>query len=292
MDGMIKKLEMIAEKYEPLDVKRSKEAAAKNGRVPKDEFQRIQFEIADQIKEIRRLIKERDEEEASNPGQAKAVRLAHDVRMSLGAVQDNLAKLEAEEAKMEKKANTEIAKMEKKKKNVNPEIRKELENAISARKEVVKNVQDHISECTMLEKKRALGAAAFTASTTTIKGNDPTVTSLPDVDDPRFQKLMENDKQIDELLGIVSKNVATLKDEALEMNKAIKEQGQLLDDLDVEVEQANNRLVDATAQVKKLTDKINSKGDTCCIMIFLAVMLVAILMLCYRLAKKNLGGGA
>jgi len=289
MDGLIRKLEVIAEKYEPLEEKRKREDAAKNGRVAKDEFQRIQFEIADQIREIRQLIKERDEEEASNPGQARAVRLAHDVRMSLGAVQDNLAKLEAEEAKMEKKANSELAKMEKKKKTVNPEIRKELENAIAARKEVVKNVQDHVSECTMLEKKRALGSAAFTASTTsTTAGNDPTVTSLPDVDDPRFQKLLENDKQIDELLGVVSRNVATLKDEALEMNKALKEQGELLEDLDVEVEHANNRLVDATAQVKKLTDKINSKGDTCCIVIFLTVMLVAIVLLCYRLAKKNL----
>ena len=189
---------------------------------------------------------------------------------------------------MEKKANTELTKMEKKKKTVNPELRKEVENAIAARKEVVKNVQDHVQECTMLEKKRALGSAAFVATTTTSAGNDPTVTSLPDVDDPRFQKLLENDKQIDELLGIVSRNVATLKDEALEINKALKEQSELLDDLDVEVEGANSRLVDATAQVKKLTDKINSKGDTCCIVIFLAVMLVAIVMLCYRLAKKNL----
>jgi len=288
MDALIQKLEKIADQYEPLEEKRKKEDAAKNGRVPKDEFQRIQFEIADQIKEIRQLIKERDEEEASNPGQAKAVRLAHDVRMSLGAVQDNLSKLEAEEAKMEKKANSEIAKMEKKKKNVNPELRKELENAITARKEVVKNVQDHVQECTLLEKKRALGSAAFTATTSTTAGNDPTVTSLPDVDDPRFQKLLENDKQIDELLGIVSKNVATLKDEAIEMNKALKEQGELLEDLDVEVDHANSRLVDATAQVKKLTDKINSKGDTCCIVIFLAVMLVAIVLLCFRLIKKNL----
>jgi len=287
MDALIKKLETIAEKYEPLEEKRKKEDAAKSGRVAKDEFQRIQFEVADQIREIRQLIKERDEEEAANPGQAKAVRLAHDVRMSLSAVQDNLQKLEAEEAKMEKKANNELHKMEKKKKNVNPEIRKELENAIQARKEVVKNVQDHVQECTMLEKKRALGNAAFTATTSTTAGNDPTVTSLPDVDDPRFQKLMENDKEIDELLGIVSKNVATLKDEAIEINKALKEQGELLDDLDVEVEKTSQRLVDAAQQVKKLTDKINSSSDTCCIVIFLAVMLIAIIFLIYRLVRKN-----
>jgi len=290
MDALIKKLEDIADKYEPLEEKRKREDATKPGRVAKDEFQRIQFEIADQIREIRMLIKQRDEEEAANPGQAKAVRLAHDVRMSLGAVQDNLTKLQAEEAKMEKKANSEIAKMEKKKKNnVNPEIRKELENAIQARKDVVKNVQDHVAECTMLEKKRALGNAAFTAaSSSSLTGNDPTVTSLPDVDDPRFQKLMENDKEIDELLGIVSKNVATLKDEAVEINKALKEQGELLDDLDVEVEKTSQRLVDAAQQVKKLTDKINSSQDTCCIVIFLAVMLIAIIFLIYRLIKKNL----
>jgi len=288
MDALIKKLEDIAEKYEPLEEKRKREDAQKPGRVAKDEFQRIQFEIADQIREIRQLIKERDDEEAANPGQAKAVRLAHDVRMSLGAVQDNLQKLEEEEKKMEKKANHELAKMEKKKKGVDPEIRKELENAIQARKDVVKNVQDHVSECSMLEKKRALGNAAFTATTTsTTAGNDPTVTSLPDVDDPRFQKLMENDKEIDELLGIVSKNVATLKDEAIEINKALKEQSELLDDLDVEVEKTSQRLVDAAQQVKKLTDKINSSSDTCCIVIFLAVMLIAILFLIYRLVRKN-----
>jgi len=288
MDALIKKLEDIAEKYEPLEEKKKREDAQKPGRVAKDEFQRIQFEIADQIKEIRALIKERDEEEAANPGQSRAVRLAHDVRMSLGAVQDNAQKLEAEEAKMEKKANRELEKLEKKKK-ATPELRKEVENAIQARKEVLNNVRGHISECTMLEKKRALGNAAFTATTTTSStGNDPTVTSLPDVDDPRFQQLLQNDKEIDELLGIVSKNVATLKDEAIEINKSLKEQGQLLDDLDVEVEKTSQRLVDAAQQVKKLTDKINSSSDTCCVVIFLAVMLIAIIFLIYRLIKKNL----
>jgi len=287
MDALLKKLEEIAEKYEPEDEKLKKQST-KPGRVAKDEFQRIQFEIADQIREIRALIKERDEEEAANPGQARAVRLAHDVRMSLGAVQDNAQKLEAEEAKMEKKAQHELAKMEKKKKGVNPELRKEVENAIQARKEVLNNVKGHISECTMLEKKRALGSAAFTATTTTSSGgNDPTVSSLPDVDDPRFQQLLQNDKEIDELLGIVSKNVATLKDEAVEINKALKEQGQLLDDLDVEVEHTSQRLVDAAQQVKKLTDKINSSSDSCCIVLFLAIMLVAILFLIYRLVRKN-----
>ena len=57
MDALIKKLEDIAEKYEPLEEKRKREDAQKPGRVAKDEFQRIQFEIADQIREIRQLIK-------------------------------------------------------------------------------------------------------------------------------------------------------------------------------------------------------------------------------------------
>jgi len=288
MDALIKKLEDIAEKYEPLEEKRKREDATKPGRVAKDEFQRLQFEIADDIKEIRLLIKKRDDEEAANPGQAQAVRYAHEVRMNLGVVQDKLQKLEEEEKKMEKKATHELAKMEKKKKNsVNPELRKEVENAIQARKDIVKNVQDHISECSMLEKKRALGNAAFATTTSSTTGSDPTVTSLPDVDDPRFQKLLENDKQIDELLGIVSKNVATLKDEAMEMNKALKEQSELLDDLDVEVEHTSQRLVDAAQQVKKLTDKINSRSDTCCVVIFLTIMLLAIVFLIYRLIKKK-----
>ena len=59
MDALLQKLEAIAEKYEPLEEKRKKEDAAKSGRVAKDDFQRIQFEIADQIKEIRMLIKVR-----------------------------------------------------------------------------------------------------------------------------------------------------------------------------------------------------------------------------------------
>lgn len=215
------------------------------------------------------------------------MRLAHDVRMSLGAVQENLEKLQKEEAKLEKKTNTEIAKLEKKKKAVNPEARKELENAIAARKEVVKNVQDHVAECTALEKKRALGNAAFTASTTTTTGNDPTVTSLPDVDDPRFQKLVENDKQIDELLGVLSGNVKTLKEEAVAMNQSVKEQGKLLDELEVEVDHADQRLKETTAQVKAVTDKIKSKSDTCCMSIFMIAILVAIVLLIVRLVRKN-----
>lgn len=57
MDGLIKKLETIVEQYEPPEEKKKKEDAAKSGRVAKDEFQRVQFEIADQIREIRQLIK-------------------------------------------------------------------------------------------------------------------------------------------------------------------------------------------------------------------------------------------
>lgn len=207
--------------------------------------------------------------------------------MSLGAVQENLEKLEKEEAKLEKKTNSEIAKLEKKKKAVNPEVRQELENAIAARKEVVKNVQDHVAECTALEKKRALGNAAFTASTTTTTGNDPTVTSLPDVDDPRFQKLVENDKKIDELLGVLSGNVQTLKEEAVAMNQSVKEQGKLLDELEVEVDHADQRLKETTAQVKAVTDKIKSKGDTCCMSIFMIAILIAIILLIVRLVRKN-----
>ena len=207
--------------------------------------------------------------------------------MSLGAVQENLEKLEKEEAKLEKKTNSEIAKLEKKKKAVNPEVRQELENAIAARKEVVKNVQDHVAECTALEKKRALGNAAFTASTTTTTGNDPTVTSLPDVDDPRFQKLVENDKKIDELLGVLSGNVQTLKEEAVAMNQSVKEQGKLLDELEVEVDHADQRLKETTAQVKAVTDKIKSKSDTCCMSIFMIAILVAIILLIVRLVRKN-----
>lgn len=207
--------------------------------------------------------------------------------MSLGAVQENLEKLQKEEAKLEKRTNTEIAKMEKKKKTVNPEARQELENAIAARKEVVKNVQDHVAECTALEKKRALGNAAFTASTTTTTGNDPTVTSLPDVDDPRFQKLIENDKQIDELLGVLSGNVKTLKEEAVAMNQSVKEQGKLLDELEVEVDHADQRLKETTAQVKAVTDKIKSKSDTCCMSIFMIAILIAIVLLIVRLVRKN-----
>ena len=289
MDALIKKLERIAEEYEPLELRQKKEEAAKSGRVAKDEFQRIQFEIADQIREVRQLIKQRDEEEAVNPGQAKAVRLAHDVRMSLGAVQENMAKLQSEEDKLEKKTRAELAKMEKKKKTVNPETKAELERAIDARKEIVKNVQEHLAECTALEKKRALGTAAFTtAAATTTTSADPTVTSLPEVDDPRFQQLWENDRQIDELLGALGKNVAVLKEEALDMNRAVKEQGQLLDELDVEVEKTNQRLQETTSQVKKFTDKVNSKSDKCCIAIIMIVVLVALILLIVRLVMKNL----
>ena len=287
MDARIRELEHIAEMYETPEAKKQREETHK-GREPQDEFQRLQFELADQIRDVREKIKARDEEEASNPGQQQTVRLAQEVRMGLSAAQETLDKLRAEDAKMAQKSADQLAKAEKKKKEIPPEVREGIEQQTMARKEILENAEAHIVECTKLEKKRANGTAAFGVKESHLTEGVEAPAELPDIDDPRFQKLREQDAQIDQLLGQLSGNLKVMKNVAVELHSALEEQGELLDKVDEDVDHASKNLKETTGQVEALTKKVKDKRDMCCIVIVLIVLIVALVLLIMNIIKSKI----
>jgi len=287
MDAKIRQLEKFAEMYEPPEAKKQREEEHK-GREPQDEFQRLQFELADQIRDVREKIKARDDEEAANPGQPQAVRLAQEVRMGLSAAQETLDKLRAEDARMGQKNADQLAKAEKKKKEVPPEVRKGIEEQTAARKEILENCEAHIEECTKLEKKRACGTAAFGVKESHLTEGVEAPKELPDIDDPRFQKLREQDAIIDQKLGQLSGNLKVMKNVALELRSGLEEQGQLMDVMDEDIDHASKNLKETTGQVEALTKKVRDKRDMCCIVLVLIVLIVAVVLLIINVVKNKM----
>lgn len=231
------RLARIRDECLPDDEKAKKEKAEKV-----DPFTAAKNKINTELRDIRNMIKERDQQEAENPGSTYVVELAHNVRMAIAVVQEDVSKLTAEHTAKAKKYAAKAAKTKK----TDPKIDEQMQ----LRGEVLEVMNKHVEECAMLEKKRYGGGVASTS-----KPIDPTVTSLPDIDDPRFQKLIKTDKEIDALLDVLGKNVAQLKEMAGEMHEEAKAQSRVLDQLDVEVTRADAKLESLNRRLKVIVEK-------------------------------------
>jgi len=82
--------------------------------------------------------------------------------------------------------------------------------------------------------------------------------SLPDIDDPRFQQLIQNDKLLDQKLDIIAEGVGTLKEIAIEMGKEVELQGVMMDQLEQHVDNANAKLHNLNGRLKEQLNKYRS----------------------------------
>jgi len=110
-------------------------------------------------------------------------------------------------------------------------------------------------------------AVRGTATSVFIDSNasDPTITSLPEIDgDPGFQLLLDQDREIDQVLDDISKGVGVLKEMAHGMSQEIEMQEAIIDELDTKVEKNVNQLLGLNKRMKKTLENVR-KADRFCI---------------------------
>jgi len=264
MNGLLRKLQKIQDECV--------EKKGTNTDVPEtdvDEFTRIKRKIAAQAKNIRELIKDRDELEKSAPGTVATVERSQQIRTAVKELRNDAAALDA----LQKKEKENYIK---KNKTV-----PEKEQQIEKREEIVELVFSHIEEIRQLDQKRH-GDSAFVSS----RKSDPLITELPDIDDGGFQMMRKNDKVIDDMLDNVAAGVVELRDMANEMGKEATKQGDMLDHLDIKVDKVNDELENINIRLKKALDSVR-KGDRFIVDIILLVILLGLGGYIYSVVKKK-----
>jgi len=262
MNGLLKRLKKIEDEC----VEKKSEHAEPEGDV--DEFTRLKRKVAYQTKNIRQLIKNRDDLEKSAPGTVATVEISSQIRNAVKEVR-------ADAAAMDKLQKSEKDAYVKKNKEV-----PEKEQQIEKREEIVGLVFDHIEEIRALDTKRH-GESAFTNQK---KSVDPLITELPDIDDAGFQKLKQNNQAIDQMLDGIGEGVAQLKEIANEMGNEIGKQSTMLDDLDNKVDKVNDELENINVRLRKALESVR-KGDRFIVDIILLCILLGLGGYIYSIVK-------
>jgi len=160
-----------------------------------------------------------------------------------------------------------------------------VDEQLALREEVMAVIGQHIDECVMLEKKR-YGGGPGTSTTASSAPTDPTVTSLPDIDDPRFQQLIKTDREIDRLVEVLGENVRQLGQMARDIRDEAHAQGEILDQLDVEVSHADAKLQTLNRRLKTIVEKARP-GSKFIIDFILIIVLLGLGGLIYTVIKAR-----
>jgi len=221
--------------------------------------------IARDVKDIRKQIEERNDllKVENNP---ETVKMSTNIRAQLKAIADDVKQLE----EIQKEEKEKLEKRKAKGKTVAPE----MEDEIAKRGEIVELSYKHIEECKHLEKvgyRRDTGAATFTGYT----NENDAPSELPDIDDPQFVMLRQNDKLLDEKIEIIGAAVVTAKQIALQMGNELEKQEEHTEQLDVEVEKAQKQLDNVNTRLKKQLDGL-ATWDRFIVYFIMGIILLAI----------------
>jgi len=240
---------------------------------------RLRKKIAEDIRNTRKQIEERNllmgnKKEKEGRDQ---VAISQAVRNSLKQIKADVKRLDD----LQKDGQEELDQKKLKKKNVT----KEQEEELKLRADIVETAWNHIKECERLEKS-GYGNNQITFKGSFEDGEKPTISELPDIDDPKFQLLRRNDKLLDDKLLVIEEGVKIAGEIATEMSKELDKQNILIEDLEEEVNKANDTLEGLNLRMKKTLEGIR-KGDRFIVDLILIIIILAIAAFIYNsLVKK------
>jgi len=286
----------LMDKLKSIELECDPDAAKKKkkDKKPTDEFAEKKNEIQDDLKQIRKDLKERDELILKSPQSKASVEAAAKVRSAIIAARDEaevLSEIQKRQAKKTKKGDAEAI--------------------IAHRKEVVDLIFKHIEELERLEKARPqqqeetknslFGGKKSRAQPSSDTG--PYTTSeatgggaykggsyipeegglLPDIDEG-LRKLEQKNKIIDSQLEEVEQGVLALKNLATQMGEHVDQQNVMIDDITATAEKANAHLRETNTRLKNALDKVR-KPDRFIIDFILIIVLLAIATYIYEQLK-------
>ncbi|KAH3758931.1 syntaxin of plants SYP7 [Pelomyxa schiedti] len=254
LDSLLGRLEVI---YLETAEKKAPESDKKDEKV--DPFTTNRLAIAEEIRELKKLIVDRDQVAGENPSSVEAVRMSATIRTQLVELEKHIQMLKGGHDKA-------VARYEKKKASKGkPDL--ELEDKFQLRGEAIQCAMDNLEECRNMERKR-LGGPAF------IPGrNAAAPTSLPNIDDPRFQELKRRDEEIDTVLDSIGNKVHALHGIAIEMNEVAHKQSDQIDKIADNVDDLNQQLISANKQMKEILEKLRSPDKFILDFILICVLL-------------------
>lgn len=220
-----------------------------------DEFSGLKGQVAQEVRDIRAALKERDELlQKGASGTKQTVQMSHQIRTQIKTAKEDAKKL----LQLQQK---EAAKKDKKGANA---------TQVEERQEVVELVFKHIEECEGLEKKRYAGkntearvelfsggkaGGSSMGSVSRVAGG----TELPDIETQDGLKMLAaKDKQIDEGLDQIAEGVADLKSLALDMRDEVKVQSAMVDEITSKVDNASAQLTNINKKMKKTLQSTRS----------------------------------
>eukprot|EP00310_Coccolithus_braarudii_P018502 CAMPEP_0183351910 /NCGR_PEP_ID=MMETSP0164_2-20130417/26331_1 /TAXON_ID=221442 /ORGANISM="Coccolithus pelagicus ssp braarudi, Strain PLY182g" /LENGTH=277 /DNA_ID=CAMNT_0025524211 /DNA_START=42 /DNA_END=875 /DNA_ORIENTATION=- len=237
-----------------------------------DEFKRLKANVAQNIREIRLQLRERDEiMQKGATGTKHTVQMSHAIRQQIKHVRDDANRLHDIQRKeaARNKGKSYIVQVEE-------------------RQEVVDLVFKHIEEVEALDKRRY--AAKHTEarielfsggrSGTLVSSVAPVSrvpyggTELPDIETQEgLQQLQQKDQRIDEELEQVAAGVADLKTVALDIRDEVKVQSAMVDEITHKVDKASKHLSSINKKMKKTLQQTRSADRFILDFILLVVLL-------------------
>jgi len=267
MNGMVQRLQKIATECEDPQKKKDKEDAEKK----MDDFQKLKNSIAKDIKTVREHIEDRNKllKGAKGERNEKAVRLSQDIRNELKEVKKKATELD----NLHKQ---QLEKMEKQKLKAKNKVTQEVEDEIKNRGQIVELTFRHLEELKYLEKQGYKGGRASEIDSRLTDTNSAPA-KLPDIDDPQFEILRNNDALINAKLDVVLDNVMVLKNIANEMNNELDKQTEMIDNLNTKAEKVQDQMENLNVRLKKQLNNVRSCDrfiiDFICVILILALAL-------------------
>jgi len=230
-----------------------------------DDFTRLRKKIAQEVKDVRLHLEQRNQLLAQDNNNAATVKMSSDVRARIKAIIKDTEQLDT----LLKQEKESLEKKKTKGKKVEEGADKELEH----RGEIVELCWKHIEECKHVERS---GFGMSTGSTLDSKANEKIITELPDIEgDEGFALLRKNDALIDQKLDIAAEGVRVIKELATEMGKEIQTQGVMMEEIENKVDRTQAHLDNLNRRLKKTLDKVR-KGDRFILDFILLVILLAL----------------
>jgi len=215
-----------------------------------DDFTRLRKKIAQELKDVRTQLEQRNELLAQDNNNAATVKMSSEVRARIKAIIRDTEQLDT----LNKQEKEKIEKKKTKGKKVEEGADAEIEH----RAEVIELCWKHIEECKHIERS---GFGMSTGGTLDSKANEKIITELPDIEgDEGFQLLRKNDALIDHKLDIAAEGVRVIKELATEMGKEIQTQGVMMAEIEDKVDRTQAHLDNLNRRLKKTLENVR-KGD-------------------------------
>jgi len=242
-----------------------------------DEFTIKKRKMASLIRDIREDIKERDSL-YEDDDRKKAVEKGSEIRKKLKDAVEFAEELEKIQQTKQKNHKTKSQipgfklSEEKKAKDENREV-------------LVGLMWKHLAELQKEEKSVKKPGKTRISDSDSVEDGEREVGGIPDLDDPRFEVLRQNDEEIDVLLDDTLQGVRRLKKIAQEIGGEVEKSNVLIEEIKERADVTIGRLETVNGQLKKTLEAARSPTDFCCDII-LCCLILGIITAIYFVVTK------